>query len=75
MPQKPKSGGHSIVRRTSKSRRAYDLWIKREGEWYADYFPFDACILVDEDGAPSDADDIPSPDDSESDDSSDSDRG
>jgi hypothetical protein len=50
-----------IVRRTSESRRAYDLWVKREGRWYTDYFPFDACILVDEDGAPGD-DDILSPD-------------
>ena len=38
--------------------------------WYAHYFPFDACILVDEDGAPSD-DDINSPDDLDSDDESD----
>ena len=68
-------GREAIVRRTSKSRCAYDLWIKQGGRWCANYFPFDACILVDEDGAPSDADDIPSPDDSESDDSSDSDRG
>ena len=67
-------GREAIVRRTSKSRCAYDLWIKQGGRWCANYFPFDACILVDEDGAPSDADDIPSPDDSESDDSSDSDR-
>ena len=67
-------GREAIVRRFSKSRRAYHLWMKREGTWYAHYFPFDACILVDEDGAPSDADDIPDPDDSESDDSSDSDR-
>ena len=67
-------GREAIVRRTSKSRRAYHLWMKREGAWYAHYFPFDACILVDEDGAPSDADDILSPDDSDSDDSSDSDR-
>jgi hypothetical protein len=66
-------GREAIVRRTSKSRRAYHLWMKREGAWYAHYFPFDACIHVDEDGAPSD-DDILSPDDSDSDDSSDSDR-
>ena len=63
-------GREAIVRRTSKSRRAYDLWIKREGEWYADYFPFDACILVDEDGAASD-DDIQSPDELDEDDESD----
>ena len=67
-------GREAIVRRVSKSRRAHHLWMKREGAWYAHYFPFDACILVDEDGAPSDADDILSPDDSDSDDSSDSDR-
>ena len=66
-------GREAIVRRVSKSRRAYHLWIKREGTWHFHYFPFDACILVDEDGAPSD-DDILSPDDSDSDDSSDSDR-
>ena len=66
-------GRQAIVRRFSKSRRAYHLWMKREGTWYAHYFPFDACILVDEDGVPND-DDILSPDDSDSDDSSDSDR-
>ena len=63
-------GREAIVRRVSKSRRAYHLWIKRDGAWYAHYFPFDACILVDEDGAPSD-DDINSPDDLDSDDESD----
>ena len=63
-------GREAIVRRVSKSRRAYDLWIKREGEWQAEYFPFDACILVDEDGAPSD-DDIQSPDELDPDDRSD----
>ena len=67
-------GREAIVRRASKSRRAYHLWMKREGTWYAHYFPFDAFILVDENGAPSDADDVLSPDDSDSDDSSDSDR-
>ena len=44
--------------------------MKREGAWYAHYFPFDACILVDEDGVPND-NDILSPDDSDYDDSSD----
>ena len=63
-------GREAIVRRISKSRRAYDLWVKRGGSWYADYFPFDACILVDEEGAPSD-DDIQSPDEVDSDDESD----
>ena len=63
-------GREAIVRRVSKSRRAYDLWIKREGEWQAEYFPFNACILVDEDGAPSD-DDIQSPDELDPDDRSD----
>ena len=63
-------GREAIVRRVSKSRRAYHLWIKREGTWHFHYFPFDACILVDEDGAPSD-DDINSPDDLDSDDESD----
>ena len=63
-------GREAIVRRFSKSRRAYHLWMKREGTWYAHYFPFDACILVDEDGAPSD-DDIQSPDELDPDDRSD----
>ena len=63
-------GRQAIVRRVSKSRRAYHLWMKREGAWYAHYFPFDACILVDEDGVPND-NDILSPDDSDYDDSSD----
>ena len=66
-------GREAIVRRTSKSRCAYDLWIKQGGRWCANYFPFDACILVDEDGAARD-DEIIAPDDSDSDDSSDSDR-
>ena len=38
--------------------------------WHFHYFPFDACILVDEDGAARD-DDINSPDDLDSDDESD----
>ena len=44
--------------------------MKREGDWNAEYFPFDACILVDEDGAASD-DDIQSPDELDPDDRSD----
>ena len=66
-------GREAIVRRTSKSRCAYDLWIKQGGRWCANYFPFDACILVDEDGAARDGE-IIAPDDSDSDDSSDFDR-
>ena len=63
-------GRDAIVRRVSKSRRAYHLWIKKDGTWYCGYFPFDACIIVDEDGAPSD-DVIPDPDELDSDDESD----